>query len=213
MMDLHQLAQHAADGEPGIERGVGILEDHLDPPLIGSRPAGGQGPAVEADLDRHRCGAGRPAPGRRSTCLTRTRRPAPAPPRARVPDRLRPPRAAFAAHAGSGPRAATPPGRSPTCFARTAAARPRRSRRATCSLKRLRFLACPAFPRAEPARRSSPDPIGGGRLLAALVMQAGGGPPAGQRPQWCRAHPAVLLSELAAGMKAASGRRTDQAGR
>ena len=50
VMDPEQFAQHAADGQPGVQRRVRILEDHLDPPLVGARPASGQHPAAEADL-------------------------------------------------------------------------------------------------------------------------------------------------------------------
>ena len=52
MVHPEQLAQHAADREPRVQRRVRVLEDHLDPPLVGARPAGRQHPAVEADLAR-----------------------------------------------------------------------------------------------------------------------------------------------------------------
>src|SRR5260221_307695 len=50
VMHLEQLAEHAADGEPRVQRGVRVLEDHLDPPLVGARPAGPETPALAGDL-------------------------------------------------------------------------------------------------------------------------------------------------------------------
>ncbi len=40
VMHPQQLAQDAADGQAGVERGVGILEDHLNAALVGPGPAG-----------------------------------------------------------------------------------------------------------------------------------------------------------------------------
>ncbi len=73
VMHLEQLAEHAADGEPRVQRGVRVLENHLDPPLVGARPAGRQTPAVEGDLAA--VGWAQPGQGQRERRLARTRLP------------------------------------------------------------------------------------------------------------------------------------------
>ena len=51
VMHPQQLAQDAADGQPRVERRIRILENHLNPALIGAGPAaGGQHLAVQPDL-------------------------------------------------------------------------------------------------------------------------------------------------------------------
>ncbi len=45
-----QFVQHAADGEPRVERRVRVLEDHLDLALVRARPAARQQLAVEPDV-------------------------------------------------------------------------------------------------------------------------------------------------------------------
>src|SRR5258708_5344942 len=71
VMHLEQLAEHAADGEPRVQRGVRVLEDHLDPPLVGARPAGRETPAVEGDLAT--VGGAPPGQGPRERRPARTR--------------------------------------------------------------------------------------------------------------------------------------------
>ncbi len=50
MMHPQQLMQYAADGEARIQRGIRILENHLDLPLVSLRPAGRQEPAIQPYL-------------------------------------------------------------------------------------------------------------------------------------------------------------------
>ena len=45
-----QLAQHPAHGQPRVQRGVRVLEDHLDAAPVRPRPRRREHPAVEADL-------------------------------------------------------------------------------------------------------------------------------------------------------------------
>ena len=195
-----QLAQHAADGQPGVQRGVRVLEDHLDPAPVRPRPRGREHPAVETDLAAVRAAAARPGPGPAWTCPTRTRRRGRAPRPAASPGPRRRPRAAGAPRAGSGRPAREPTGNVHGDLARREQRLSAgRGGHGVVMAFMASFTGGPDRPRRPPWRARSAGRRWTARPAAAAAASA--------------ARPAVLLGERAARVEPAAGRRADQARR
>ena len=166
-VDEQRLGDEVADAHARIERGVGVLEDHLH--VAAHRLALARGRARAGCARRSRCrrcrARGRRAPWRWSTCRSRIRRPAPASRSAAI-EKLTP----STAWTRRSTRPKKPPCRSKrTCRSRTAATGGRLvASAAACespAVPRRRRCAAP-----RPAARACSRPAGAAKMSAAPAL-------------------------------------------